>query len=687
MKYKQIFCWVVVVCCAGLVSCSDERETSTSGMKPGNMRIVGTVSGFTSLPATRTQTGNMTDEGALMMKWSVGDCIGVFGANTANALFTSDNEEPAEQVTFSGAIDSGDTPLYAYYPYQEGMTDRKNISVTLPAEQIYIDESSIAQYDVKAANIILPSGNGSYTLNMRQMAALVRFEINLADAGGFSVDEKLIRAELHTGDHVTGNYSYDLTNLDAGLLPAGGEQSSTLNLTFAECPSLSEPVIAYAVVAPGSQAGKTWNCTFITDKHRIDFTTDALCDFESGKYYIMPLNATVLENNHADVTEQEETANCYMITGPGEHSFQANVMGNGQKGIIPGQGFHAVSAYFTPVSAKLLWQDTEGFIDESSVRLRDGRCYYTARKNTGNAVIAVYDGEDCTGDILWSWHIWGVGDEIPSDEMYTNKAGAQFTVMDRTLGAHSKTSVYATLYQWGRKDPFPNVSVYYVDGMNENIEESFPMYISTEGTIAESVKHPAEMQKYVDNSYRNWLAEDNVSLWGDTKGSRGNLTDISNAGAGWTNGKTIYDPSPAGYRVANKYTWTYFVKRSDGTTGSLSNPTKLDYINYVKYDNGYYFMKSEDDTEGAFYPMVGLRYGSDGSMMSAGASPENTVGCYTYYWSSAPFTVINTDGGYSSALYLGRYDAKTGGSNSRNTVTVVESVGRRDAYAVRCVRE
>ena len=118
-----------------------------------------------------------------------------------------------------------------------------------------------------------------------------------------------------------------------------------------------------------------------------------------------------------DAPAQEETANCYMINTTGEHSFLATVIGNGQKGIIPGAGFHTESAYISPKSAKLLWQDMDGFIDASSVRLgTDGRCYYTANKNVGNAVIAVYSGDNQTGDILWSWHIWGVGDEMPSDE-------------------------------------------------------------------------------------------------------------------------------------------------------------------------------------------------------------------------------------------------------------------------------
>ena len=459
-------------------------------------------------------------------------------------------------------------------------------------------------------------------------------------------------------------------------------------------------MIAYAVAAPGTQGGKTWECTFLTDKHQVSFTTTALCDFEAGKYYIMPLSATVLENNQAVIEDvpaqvEEETANCYMINTTGEHSFLATVIGNGQKGIIPRVGFHTESAYISPKSAKLLWQDVEGFIDASSIRLGgDGRCYYTANKNVGNAVIAVYSGDNQTGDILWSWHIWGVGDEMPADEIYTNKIGDQFTVMDRTLGAHSPTSLYVTLYQWGRKDPFPNTSTYYVNGVAEEIETSFPVYVSQTGTIAESVKHPAELQKYIDNFHGNWMAETNNYLWGDTNGTTPKYPDYLEdpmACSGWTDVKTIYDPSPVGYRVANKYTWTGFVKRNDGNTAGISGTTsRLDYINYVKYDNGYYFKKNDSDTEGTFYPQTGSRYGSTGTMWSAGQGSVLMRGGSSRYWSASPYNIGGTTDAYSAYMSIGSYTEVNGSTpwGAENKINICDfSSSRRDACAIRCVKE
>lgn len=681
-----------------LAACTEMEETSSSLQE--QISITGTLDSFSALSSTRTQVGGMADNGALFMEWSVGDQVGVFADNTTNSPFTGNHTEPVAQTTFSGSVTSGDTPKYAYYPYNEQATNILAIPVSIPTEQAYSDINSIAAYDVKATDAISNLGSGKYQLNMRQMVSLVRFEFSLTDVEGLSVDEKLQRVTLETGAPVTGSYTYDLTKLDQGFTGVADAQSKSLNLTFVNQPSLSEKVIAYAVVAPGAQQGTTWHCTFLTDLHQVSFTAEALCDFEAGKYYIMPLNATVLKNNEAvieDAPEQveEETANCYMINTTGEHSFLATVIGNGQKGIIPGAGFHTETAYISPKSAKLLWQDVNGFIDASSVELRsDGRCYYKADRNTGNAVIAVYSGENQTGEILWSWHIWGVGDEIPTDEIYTNKIGSQFTVMDRTLGALSKTSEYVTLYQWGRKDPFPNSSVYFVDGEEREIETSFPVYVSQTGTIAETVQHPAELQKYIDNFHGNWMSETNNYLWGDTNGTNPKYPDYLEdpmACAGWTDVKTIYDPSPVGYRVANKFTWTGFVKRSDGDTSGISGTTsRLDYINYVKYDNGYYFKKNDADTEGTFYPQVGSRYGSTGTMWSAGQGSVLMRGGSSKYWSASPYNVGGTSDAYSAYMSIGSYTDVNGSTpwGAENKIKVCDfTSSRRDAYAIRCVRE
>lgn len=700
---KWLLCLSAV---AGLAGCQQE-ETAISPQTEAV--LFGTQDDFRTDARTRSVIGGMLADGSLSVQWGVGDRIGVFGTQSVNAPFTSTNSEPAAETDFKGTITAGEELLYAYYPYAEGVTNVQAIPVTIPSEQAYADETSVGQYDVKASASITAQADGSYKLAMRQMVTLLRFEINLTEVkqiigGGISEEvpgtERLRKAVVTTSSNLTGSYTYDLANLDGGL-KAGEKSANSLTLSFTNAPALSETVIAYAIVVPGKHQGTKLLCELQTDSYSVAVTATMLCDFEAGKYYVVPLNASVYNNTENETVveklpepePQEETANCYMINTPGEHSFLATQIGNGDKGIIPGAGFHVTSAAISPKSAKLLWQDVEGFIQASSVRLGDdGRVHYTAAKNVGNALIAVYSGENCAGDILWSWHIWGVGDTMPQDEEVTNQAKATFLVMDRALGAPSLTSSAAMLYQWGRNIPIPNSRTYYVDGTLTDIEESYPVLAGETLTIQDGVQNPAKLlhcTAYSNN--QDWLAEENEKLWGDTNKkdqytwySTGKYSNAE-AGAGWTDVKTIYDPSPVGYRVPNKFTFTGFVTRTSGDTPQGNSTYKWEYINYVKYDNGWYFKKNADDIVGSYFPMTGSRGATTGSLWVGGNAPYLTLDYTASYWSSACQKNAHQSHEMSFAPYSDTNSAA--GNNSYNAVNTVDFAYRANAFAVRCVRD
>lgn len=705
--YRLLLCVPVF---AGALSCS-QREALPETDSTKEVVIFGTQEDFAG-NRTRTVVGEVLDNGALAMNWSVEDKIGVFGnGTTTNEPFTSTNTYPIRETGFKGNLADGDTPEYAYYPYSAAATDKNAIPVNIPTTQEYSGTSSIAEYDFKASNKITELSDGSFKCNMRQLGVLLRFEINLDDIKSciksgidetltLPEDEKVLYISMSSAVAMTGDYTYDLT-ASPMVLKAGTTTSGDVTMNLTETPLLSGTVIAYAVVAPGAQSGEELTIDIKTTHCSIQLMTKALCDFESGKYYVVPLNASVFNNTENQVAVSEELipdtpdpgpetgepANCYMITTTGTHSFTATTIGNGSDGIIAGAGFHTSSAIIAPKSAKLLWQDTDNFIGD--VTYADGKVSYTANGNVGNAMIAVYSGENCTGDILWSWHIWGVGDELPTDDVITNQAGATFTVMDRTLGAWSKTSYYTTLYQWGRKDPFPNSSTYYVDGVATDIDKTYPVYTpetTDNATILTGVHNPDKIVN--DNAATNnwnWLAADNQYLWGDTNETT--LSDVTNssAGSGWTDGKTIYDPCPAGYRVANKYTWTGFSKNTTGSNASSASSAKLDYISYVKYDNGYYFKMNSDDVTGCYYPMTGGRSGATGSLwVGSGKNAYRSLNHDAAYWSSAP----NSNENQAWQLSISPYNATPSSSaNSENTVNTVDFAYKWAVNPVRCVRE
>ena len=152
----------------------------------------------------------------------------------------------------------------------------------------------------------------------------------------------------------------------------------------------------------------------------------------------------------------------------------------------------------------------------------------------GNAVIAAKDAD---GVILWSWHIW-----IPETAIETNTYGiAERPIMDRYLGALTEATQWETsesadalsfglLYQWGRKDPFPNV---YDAGSRKAAKVAGTQfaYGSTKMSMAEAIANPTQVNALKDD----WNTESNNDLWGGESGE-----------------KTINDPCPPGYKVPTR---------------------------------------------------------------------------------------------------------------------------------------
>ena len=220
-----------------------------------------------------------------------------------------------------------------------------------------------------------------------------------------------------------------------------------------------------------------------------------------------------------------QAANCYIVTEPGVYSFPA-VKGSDRSLVVE-----------NIASVELLWCSSCLFPDNSGVTdYIDNAVYYRVNTSrTGNIFFRVPDrfskgnaaiaAKDASGKILWSWHIW-LPDDKPADQVYADGSG---TVMDRNLGARVAGKIEdadtwykseGLLYQWGRKDPFPTV---------ENTKYWFTHvdYSSTANTAAYTVANPMYFVKYLS------------------------LPDGS-----WQDGtKSVYDPCPPGYKVADASVW------------------------------------------------------------------------------------------------------------------------------------
>ena len=167
----------LVIALACFASCQD--ESLLGGDAAGNVKILARMSGSTP---TRTCVDGVTTDGSVGILWSPGDRIGVYGsAGTANALFVSSNTSAAPEAVFAGNLKQGESPSYAYYPYDEGnsSSDVSAIKGNLKLVQAYNMADGTLEADYKVGKPTFSSADGGqYEFSFEHLFSLIRFSIN-----------------------------------------------------------------------------------------------------------------------------------------------------------------------------------------------------------------------------------------------------------------------------------------------------------------------------------------------------------------------------------------------------------------------------------------------------------------------------------------------------------------------------
>lgn len=359
------------------------------------------------------------------------------------------------------------------------------------------------------------------------------------------------------------------------------------------------------------------------------------------------------------------TANCYIVEPGSTCYFDATKKGNSETEII-----NNIS------DVKLIWQSCESLVDKLEFDPSQGVvCAWSSGKE-GNAVVGVIDEE---GKVLWSWHLWIT--DYSSDGEYTtepNASGKSWTFMSRNLGAitdkRGSFDNFGLLYQWGRKDPFPGPATftvmnpdytYEVDGepvlydIDNNKLPTIASKAAYHGSLELSINNPdvfyamtyyhtGEYDEYGDEIVKNdyitgdWTDESNDDFWG-----------------GETQKKSIYDPSPVGYKVP--------VCDEDGNT-------PYDWLEYslMKWDS----VNKGAEQNGVWFPATGTRVYASGTLdFPSGGNP------YSGLW-------IGTKGKVSSNLeeHPDLYGQYMFIINGKRTFKVSKDK-RSQGMSVRCVRD
>ena len=348
----------------------------------------------------------------------------------------------------------------------------------------------------------------------------------------------------------------------------------------------------------------------------------------------------------------QNTANCYIVNAPGYYKLPlvyGNAIKNGVKnesayktsinasnvlktlvdhndrGITSPYICETYSKAYIPDGAVVVWQSVDGLI--SSPQVEDGYLYFVISKEKitpGNAVVAVRQGST----ILWSWHIWVTALDLMATKQITNAQGYRYDLMPYNLGWTSGGGTVARydgrklwikvqqssgteavfcisqtageemttftgagtslLYQWGRKDP-----VLPVVGENTTLPHYSPNgyvmgHYKARTTIGGAIKNPN--YRYSDQTNTDWCTTSYLNLWCMDNSQTGFIVkDIV---------KTIYDPSPVGFKIPSSATFTGYTSTGENVEGTINDPMLKQHVPYV----GVYVYTNSHRTDAVFIP-------------------------------------------------------------------------------------
>ncbi len=447
-------------------------------------------------------------------------------------------------------------------------------------------------------------------------------------------------------------------------------ESTTLNFTYSNAETVAVRSTSGGWTADLDRASRTLTVTApasesVTNAQKSGSITVAAVS-KSGDVTTVLISAYIIDGIN-DMSANGSQSNSYVVTEPNvKYRFNASVKGNSTESI-------------PTAKIKILWMDerdvleylyldNEGYANfyvgygEDS----DGNKLTTAPQ--GNALLAAYDS---AGTILWSWHIWLVGNNDPRvGENLSNGS----TIMNFNLGAlcnpNGSTDTatiwqgYGLYYQWGRKDPFPRPE-YYDCAMNldTTLFDTNDNYVyitvketnATIGTIEYATKNPMTILSAGDTESGDWLYENHRNdLW-------------SNSGA-----KSLYDPCPHGWRVPSKSEFEV-----------LDLATAEDELPLTDVEKQYgWFLTDNGNGNKVFFTGNGYRSYFDGIISNINYrddypyTPKPWVG---YYWTAGTDSATNT----SSAMYFAL-------NTSRATINAYDAATnqkRANGMQVRCVKE
>ena len=203
--------------------------------------------------------------------------------------------------------------------------------------------------------------------------------------------------------------------------------------------------------------------------------------------------------------------------------------------------------------------------------------------------------------------------KVKVEQTVANNGTKQAAVINITQNPGSGWKGVTTLYQFGRKDAFPGV-----DALAAN--SHFTANAGDNMSIMSGIQHPDLYYAVGSNWYNNYIY---YNLWSADNTVTG----------GWNVGndnpvvKTVYDPSPVGFKMPAPNAFTGFT--ANGQNYGTMNVDGTDNLQTYQNNFGHNFWTSSSKTATINFPASGYRGANDGSLINFG-----DIG---FYWSALPY--------------------------------------------------
>lgn len=292
-KRNTTICLFMMCCGLGLTAC-EEDPLGQSQIQQGAVAIFARMDG--DLP-TRTCVDVSSSDGHTGILWSPGDCIGVYGtASTKNARFEATNKGNVPEAKFVGSLASGESPAYAYYPYDEKnvASDVTAVRGTLKLEQTFNMTSGKLEGDYKVGFPTFKTYEGAYEFAFEHLFSLLKFQIDATgtDLEGDALEQIILT--LPDGRRLGGAFTFDAATKEV-IWADDTAGANILTMVWNDEPALTSgrSYTGYITCAPDIRKGDPIKITIQTRKYKAEFTRTALVDFAANTCYTFPL---VLEN-------------------------------------------------------------------------------------------------------------------------------------------------------------------------------------------------------------------------------------------------------------------------------------------------------------------------------------------------------------------------------------------------------